>query len=235
MPQSRERVFIIGYNRDQCTKQILPITCTGKQGLKPKPLNKNQSQGQRVYDCRGLSVSLSSLGGGWGAKTGLYAFMDMVKDSGGMITNHARCLSSRYQKGMCNRDGETSGIAVFPVLTPERLNRRQNGRRIKNEDDPMFTLTVQDRHGIAIIKNKCGYNKGAKLKIASTVTPEPYNNSSIKIRKLTPLECFRLQGFPDSHYFNAKNIGMSDSQLYKQAGNAVTVNVVYAIAKKFPK
>ena len=53
-----------------------------------------------------------------------------------------------------------------------------------------------------------------------------------RIRKLTPLECFRLQGFPDSHHDNAKAVGVSDSQLYKQAGNAVTVNVVYEIARR---
>jgi len=49
---------------------------------------------------------------------------------------------------------------------------------------------------------------------------------------LTPLECFRLQGFPDEHFHNAKAAGVSDSQLYKQAGNAVTVTVVYEIAKR---
>lgn len=53
-----------------------------------------------------------------------------------------------------------------------------------------------------------------------------------RIRRLTPLETFRLQGFPDSHHDNAKAAGVSDSQLYKQAGNAVTVNVVYEIAKR---
>lgn len=226
MPQNRERVFIIGYNRECCTRQILPIATTNKQNLKPKLLNKNQPQGQRVYDSSGVAITLSSLGGGWGAKTGLYAFIDMVKNSGGVITNNSRCLSSRYQKGMCNRTGETSGIAVFPVLSPDRLNRRQNGRRIKNEDEPMFTLTVQDRHGIAILKT-----------IPDAIFNSDYKNNflsdNIKIRKLTPLECFRLQGFPDSHYLNAKAIGISDSQLYKQAGNAVTVNVVYEIAKKF--
>ena len=56
--------------------------------------------------------------------------------------------------------------------------------------------------------------------------------SGVRIRRLTPLECFRLQGFPDEHFHNAKAAGVSDSQLYKQAGNAVTVNVVYEIVKR---
>lgn len=53
--------------------------------------------------------------------------------------------------------------------------------------------------------------------------------NDIRIRKLTPLECWRLQGFTDEQFYKAKNSGVSKSQLYKQAGNAVTVNVVDAI------
>ena len=74
----------------------------------------------------------------------------------------------------------------------------------------MFTLTAQDRHGVLVKPSHDG----------------------IRIRRLTPLECFRLQGFPDEFFHRAKAAGVSDSQLYKQAGNAVTVTVVYEIAKR---
>lgn len=53
-----------------------------------------------------------------------------------------------------------------------------------------------------------------------------------RIRKLTPLECFRLQGFPDSAHQSLVDAGISDSQRYKQAGNAVTVNVIEAIGER---
>lgn len=53
----------------------------------------------------------------------------------------------------------------------------------------------------------------------------------MRIRKLTPKECFRLQGFPDEYFERAASV-CSDSQLYKQAGNSVTVNVIYEIAKR---
>lgn len=52
-----------------------------------------------------------------------------------------------------------------------------------------------------------------------------------RIRKLTPRECFRLQGFPDDYFDRAAAVN-SDSQLYKQAGNSVTVNVIYEIARR---
>lgn len=55
----------------------------------------------------------------------------------------------------------------------------------------------------------------------------------MRIRKLTPLECWRLQAFPDWAFNKAKAAGLSDSQLYKQAGNSVTVNVIEFIGKKF--
>lgn len=57
--------------------------------------------------------------------------------------------------------------------------------------------------------------------------------SDYRIRKLTPRECWRLQAFPDELFDKAKESGMSDSQLYKQAGNSVTVNVIESIAKGF--
>lgn len=98
---------------------------------------------------------------------------------------------------------------VRPVLTPDRETKRQNGRRFKDDGEESFTLTAQDRHGIAV------------------GTPPRY-----RIRKLTPRECFRLQGFPDSEFEKLVAAGISDSQLYKMAGNAVTVNVIDAIGRR---
>ena len=55
--------------------------------------------------------------------------------------------------------------------------------------------------------------------------------NDIRIRKLVPIETWRLQGFTDEQFYKAKDSGVSNSQLYKQAGNSVTVNVVDAIVK----
>lgn len=56
-----------------------------------------------------------------------------------------------------------------------------------------------------------------------------------RIRKLTPRECWRLQGFTDEHFDKARATGLSDSRLYKMAGNAVTVNVISAICEIIKK
>lgn len=61
---------------------------------------------------------------------------------------------------------------------------------------------------------------------------EPKVLVNLQVRKLTPRECWRLQGFPDWAFFKAHEAGLSDSQLYKQAGNSVTVPVVRLIAER---
>ena len=101
-------------------------------------------------------------------------------------------------------NGNEPKVAI-PVLTPDRVKKRQNGRRFKTDGEPMFTLTAQDRHGVMA--------------------------EYFKIRKLTPRECWRLQGFPDWAFDKAQEVN-SNSQLYKQAGNSVTVNVIKAIAER---
>lgn len=62
--------------------------------------------------------------------------------------------------------------------------------------------------------------------------PKTIQYSNYRIRKLTPLECYRLMGFDDADFYKAKAAGVSDSQLYKQAGNSIVVNVLEAIFKQ---
>lgn len=70
---------------------------------------------------------------------------------------------------------------------------------------------------------------------ALTSNHVPKTIEGLRIRKLTPLECWRLQGFTDEQFYKAKDSGVSNSQLYKQAGNSVTINVVDAIVKELDK
>ena len=98
---------------------------------------------------------------------------------------------------------------VRPCLTPFREEKRQNGPRFKPDGAEAHTITAQDRHGVAM---------GSYPKY--------------RIRKLTPRECWRLQGFSDEAFDKVRAAGISNSQLYKQAGNAVTVSTVRAIAEK---
>ena len=91
-------------------------------------------------------------------------------------------------------------------------------------------------HQPVILQYARGNNKGGEHQVCTTITKNQweYNNvlkDNCKIRRLTPLECFRLQGFSDEVFYKGSK-GISDAQLYKGAGNSVTVNVVYEIVKK---
>jgi len=68
-------------------------------------------------------------------------------------------------------------------------------------------------------------------RMESNFIKKQYLSKGYKIRRLTPLECFRLQGFPDEAFFKAEKVN-SDTQLYKQAGNSITVNVMMELLKK---
>lgn len=208
VPQNRERVYIVGHHGDSTGQPLLPVRRESTTALGQIIRGR---QGERVYDANRISCTLSSQDGGCGAKTGLYTFVDLNKKGSVQTTNTARALLAQYNKGQPNRPAECSGvIKVMPILTPDRLEKRQNGRRIKNEGEPSFTLTSQDRHGVLIA------------------------DEYIKIRKLTPRECFRLQGFTDEQFDKAAAVN-SETQLYKQAGNAVTVNVVEEIGRHIKK
>jgi len=115
-------------------------------------------------------------------------------------------ITSSYWKGWGG--GRTAIQEIKAVLTPDRPEKRQNGRRFKEDGEPSFTLTGQDIHGVTD-----GYS----------------------IRRLTPTECCRLQGFPDDWNEwgineQGEKVKMSDTQRYKQMGNAVTTKVIAAVA-----
>lgn len=255
VPQSRRRVYIVGYLDGRCAGKILPFPGTNETPLIQVFPGR---QGKRVYHPEGVSCTLTSSAGGMGGKTGLYEmgvpikeatrkgykaaypgdsidlgyatkntrrgrvghevahtlttgiqqgtlhFVDLSPPS--LVTETARCLHTRQGMGVFRHRGETSGvleeIAPRAVVTPAKKTIRQS-RRMKKPGEPMFTITATDRHGVV--------HHG-------------------RIRRLTPRECLRLQGYQDDQIDQMME-GMSDSQLYKQAGNGVTVNVIEAIGR----
>ena len=261
VPQNRERVFIIGHFRGQRTRNVFPLgresqSISSQSVVKIGNVNPSgNGMNGEVYQADGLAPTLTT------------------------------------------NKGEGQKIAI-PVLTPDRTNKRQNGRRFKTDGEPMFTLTAQDRHGV-VVENEIkkygtiqpnfnqsgvvydtdgiaptlrayqGGNLEPKIRVKEA-TKQGYAEAEIgdsvnlshpnsktrrgrvgkqiantlltgesqgvvetdfKIRKLTPRECWRLQGFPDWAFDKAQEVN-SNSQLYKQAGNSVTVNVITAIAKE---
>ena len=272
VPQNRERVFIIGHLREGRTRRVFPI-------IRENAKSHNQ---QSKIEIVGNTKNPNGTSQGTGS---------VVYDSNGLIGT------------LCARDYKEPKQVAIPVLTPDRVEKRQNGRRFKTDGEPMFTLTAQDRHGV-VVENKvkqvgnlidtesfggnphrgrvydvsgispclnCVGGGGLEPKIrVKEATKQGYAEAEIgdsvnlshpnsktrrgrvgkqiantllagesqgvvepdfRIRKLTPRECWRLQGFPDWAFDKAQEVN-SNSQLYKQAGNSVTVNVIVAIAKE---
>lgn len=274
VPQNRERCFIIGHLRGRGSAEVFPVERADREdSIQIIGHRDGYRRNTQVFAQDGITEVLSTCqGGGREHHVALPCFIDLCRE-GSKMTEQARCLKARYYKGVSNHAGQDSGIAI-PVLTPDRAEKRQNGRRFKEDGEPMFTLTGQDRHGIAIgVKEatKQGYaecrvgidsvnfsmpnsktrrgrvgrdvantldtscNQGIFVQVSEELTVyavwyEKYQ-CYIAIRKLTPKECFRLQGWTDDYFEKAEFVN-SDSQLYKQAGNGVTVNVIRAIAEK---
>ena len=245
VPQNRERVFIIGYSRESGRRKIFPIEGDGGKtsGLRKVGLVGKDDQAHRVYSTDGISSTLASEGGGLGAKTGLYKESKIKRiegnpnvyntdAQGGKLydpegisptVSGQRVNSQGYIKtGKIKKVQSISTIqphatvmdecapaltckheqpVVRPIITPDRIERRkQNGRRVKDDGDPAFTQTATEQHGIMI---------------------------DDRIRRLTPTECERLQGFPDQWTkLDADGNEVSDTQRYRMLGNAVTVDVV---------
>ena len=285
VPQNRERCFIIGHLRGRSTAKVFPVERTdGENSIQIIGHKDGYRKNTQVFAPDGITETLDTgQGGGRGHHVALPCFIDLC-NSGTETTSVARCLQARYQKGCGTYKAQNSGIAI-PVLTPDRAEKRQKGRRFKEDGEPMFTLTGQGRHGVAIEPigvidpqgrkvveaTKQGYsecrvgidsvnlsvpgsktrrgrvgrdianildtscNQGIFVQVSEELTVyavwyEKYQ-CYIAIRRLTPKECFRLQGWTDDYFKKAEFVN-SDSQLYKQAGNGVTVNVIRAIAEK---
>lgn len=209
VPQSRRRVYIIGYLNKECAGKILPV-----RGANPKTLVQivGGRQDSRVYDPSGLAKTLLSKSGGPGGKTGLY-FIDLSNKEA-KVTEHARCLTARYDRGVSNRSAEGSGVLLIKEATKTGYKEAVPGDSIN------ISYAGQNQ--------KRGRVGKALANTIDTGCSQGVVTLTGRIRKLMPRECFRLQGF-DENQIDRILEGASDTQAYKMAGNAVTANVVHAI------
>jgi len=239
-PQNRERIFIIAHLRGSGTRKVFPITgeseCSNSKskikifGSTQKEVKTSLSQRELVYDSDGVIGSLMA--------------SDAKNPKQVVIRTVGKLPGKHEQKSRVYRiKGSQLPIPkiCLPILTPDRIKTRQNGRRVKGPDEPMFTITAQDRHGVAIkeattqgfdmaypgdsvnysVPNSTTRRGRVGKGIANTLDTgcqQGVLTDEFRIRRLTPKECWRLQGFPDEAFEKAAAVN-SDSQLYKQAGN----------------
>ena len=315
VPQNRERIYTIGHLRRFGSRKILPVTgADGENSISIIGTTRpNRHSTGDIHNVDGIMSTCTSRDYKQPKQIGIKIIGEINSSQDGQVHDISG-ISKCHSVGHNN-----SPKVAIPVLTPDRAEKHQNGRRFKENGDPMFTLTAQDRHGVGIgvrytengfhlyRKDKkkstiqgthVTYQNGNAQCLGTTHTPmtmekigiiDPqvrnkkkvspkdicptlrsethgnlpnvcvnihetanYGNGIyvempegfivyaiwyekeqcyITIRKLTPKECFRLQGWTDDCFEKAAFVN-SDSQLYKQAGNGVTVNVIQAIADK---
>lgn len=190
-----------------------------------------------VWDTNAISPALMTMQGG-GRQPHIMCGIDKSLNGTKFIDN-ANCLTAREDRGISNRKSE--GTAVIEVLGNVNPSGKGMNGNVFSDNGLSPTLTT---------------NKGEGNKILTCVNPMPdgtcrtlkaqyYKTSlanyqregsmgatgvtnGIAIRKLTPKECFRLMGFNDSDYEAASKV-VSNSQMYKQTGNSIVVDVLYYI------
>lgn len=168
----------------------------------------------RIYNARGLSPALNCMrGGGLEPKV---AVLDNTSATG------------HRSQDIHDTNGISPTIAARDYKGAKQIAVREatkQGYAIAEQGDSVNVSypTSKTRRG------RVGKQVAQTLQAGEVNQGVVMNN--LRIRKLTPLECWRLQGFTDEQFYKAKNSGVSNSQLYKQAGNSVSVPVVNAIVK----
>ncbi len=211
VPQSRKRLYIIGYLDPNCAGKVLPFLGTNPETLK---LLISGRQDSRVYDGGGLSKTLLARAGGPGGKTGLYAVGYDRKDGITGKIDSAYTLTASGYRGL-NRRHTQNAVLEIKEATKSGYKEAHSGDSVDLGFAGMNTRRGRVGKEIAhTLDTGCAQG---------VVTPR------LRIRRLMPRECFRLQGFSEAQIDRLLSVD-SDTQAYKQAGNAVTVNVVHAIA-----
>ncbi|MBA7691035.1 Modification methylase HhaI [subsurface metagenome] len=183
VPQNRERVFIVGHIRGECRPEIFPIG-KGDNNVEEKHrgvktighFNKIAfGQANKVYEPNGISPTITS---------GQEDFIPSI---------------------------------IINEIQPKQIMDGSQSQRVYNSK------------GISVSIKAVGGGQGAKTGLYQVGELKQKRKiiKNIKIRRLTPIECERLQGFPDNF-----TEGVSDTQRYKMLGNAVTTNVITEIGRK---
>lgn len=319
VPQNRERYFVVGVRKDIEKEFEFPVQQTGYIPRLSSVLETEVDEKYYIDDEKAKKIIEQAING-LKVKQATKKGYDIAVPGDSINLSHPNSETRRGRVGKqvaqtlmttCEQVvvEENPLGAVHACITPDRVDKRQNGRRAKAEEEEMFTLTAQDLYGVVIDnKNSFGnpkiFNDDLHPSILATHYKEPtltvigmldmkgqenirrvydtegiaptlttsegghrqpkiltigntnpsgngmngnvYHSeglaptlttnkgegvktllSNYRVRKLTPREYARLQGFPDSY-----EQVVSNTQFYKQMGNAVTVNVAQAIAEK---
>jgi len=256
LPQNRERIYFVGHIRGECRPKVFPIREAGKvfNDRKAKVANTLQHPGHSGGNYKGMNMIDTGLnqigvigkdseatrvydttcartiknGGGMGAKTGLYKIPEATK-KGYAVAEEGDSINLSQPESKTRRGRVGKGVAqtLDTGMQQYTIQKHNYSQKSINKTLEKENLSKDDVKALDLYNHK-----------AQDISPcltEPHHNSlrlydRSQIRRLTPVECERLQGFPDGW-----TEGQSDTQRYKQMGNAVSVPVVKSIMEKLYK
>ena len=226
VPQNRERVFIIGHLRGERTRNVFPISGESEQSDHQPP--KIEIIGN-TKNPNGTRKGTRSVVYGSGGVVGTLTATD-YKEPKQVAIKQFGILQPNFNQ--CGVVYETDGIA--PTIRAYQGGGLEPKIRVKEATSKGYAeAEVGDSVNLSHPNSKTRRGRVGKQVANTLLTGESQGviEPDFRIRKLTPRECWRLQGFPDWAFDKAQEVN-SNSQLYKQAGNSVTVNVIAAIAKE---
>ena len=211
LPQNRERIYLIGYLGGRSIPRVFPI---GENDFVPTTKSKIQSQTQ-------ISGTIKANG-------------NMNQDDTYIIPKKAGTLTGGGKSG-----GLHSDMTIIQINPSTESNGRQPYQQNRVYDEIGISPALTRNNNNFIIKQRSrGKNKGADLKVCPTISSNAFQENNLLggVRRLTEIECERLQGFPDNwtQYgnYNGRIRRISKTKRYKLIGNAVTVDIVELIAKR---
>jgi len=213
LPQNRERIYLVGYIGDRSGQSVFPI---GEDGGNDVESQTTQSRRRQRIRSKDYSTALRAKE----TRSGCDTLIDEGLNQIGTIGKDSEATRVYDPDGIARTLTDGGGMgAKTGLYQVDTLERQQ--------DSYDFNSRVYSDKGIAKTLAGDGGNNDNKTGL--------YQTKSC-IRRLTPVECCRLQGFPDDWNefgeFDGEVKPMSDTQRYKQCGNAVTVNVVQAVAER---
>lgn len=226
VPQNRERVFIIGHLRGERTRNVFPISGESEQSDHQPP--KIEIIGN-TRNPNGTSKGTKSVVYGSGGVVGTLTATD-YKEPKQVAIKQFGILQPNFNQ--CGVVYETDGIA--PTIRAYQGGGLEPKIKVKEATSKGYAeAEIGDSVNLSHPNSKTRRGRVGKQVANTLLTGESQGviEPDFRIRKLTPRECWRLQGFPDWAFDKAQEVN-SNSQLYKQAGNSVTVNVIAAIAKE---
>ena len=247
IPQNRERVFTISIRNDIDKEFVFPK----KQELKLRLKDMLENNVDEKYYLSDKMIKyISADNEKWTGNNGESLINKSIESTINTGEGSRRCDASNY---ISNKVGENYNLKIKNA-TKKGYQEATDGdgidlaqpnsktRRGRVQKDSIQTLTTQNNLGVCVLgdigekKSNGGtqwyqqdriYDNNVGLSLSTCANPY-YPDKNLRIRKLTPKECWRLMGFDDEDFYKANQVN-SNSQLYKQAGNSIVVNVLEAI------